>query len=739
MHRLFPLTVFLSAVLLFLAQPLIGKQVVPWFGGSAGVWTVCLAFFQLVLLLGYLYADRLSRLTLRTQVLVHAGALLAAAASLPIAADAALKPAAENDPTMRLMFLLAGTIGPTYFVLSTTGPLIQSWFAASTPPNDPRRARVYRLFALSNLASLLALVAYPFAIEPFLTVGWQIGIWSTAFVAFALLCTASAIAAVRAHGHVVIEPSASRGVYQVNAAPAPRAGRRVLWFLHSALGCALLVLVSTHITQNVASAPFLWILPLALYLLTFILCFDSAHWYRRDLFIPFVLAMLPAMAWGLSASDTVLHFWYAVPLYGMGLFVVCMFCHGELALARPAPEYLTDFYLMVASGGATGGLLVALAAPHAFDGFWELPLVLVLTAVMLFVVMRDRSRPTLGLSIVVTLAFAAALTWIVWLRDASPFSTAASQNMALAFLVATLMLLFVRVSGSRQGAMALMGLFSAVVTASLGWHYQTVYTRDVIAMDRNFYGTVRVRQSPDGSERRLHHGVILHGQQFLDDARRSWPTTYYSQTSGAGVAMAALREELGRPLKVGVVGLGVGTLAAWGEPGDQLRFYEINPQVVALAQSHFSYLSDSKAVVSTALGDARLVLAGESPQDFDLIVVDAFSSDAVPVHLITKEAMAVYARQLAPGGIVAFHVTNRYLELAPVVAGIARANGMQAVSVVDRPEIPHLERTTYVLASVEPRRLLLQPIANRAKPIALAEGTRPWTDDYNNLLAAFRR
>jgi hypothetical protein len=632
--------------------------------------------------------------------------------------------------------LLVATIGPTYFALSATGPLVQSWFAAVTPTDDPRRARVYRLFAVSNLASLLALVAYPFAIEPFFSIRQQVWAWSIVFGAFAALCALSAVLAARAAGRAAATPTPPAMPAAAAELAAPTLGRHVLWLLLSALGCGLLVAVSTHITQNVASVPFLWILPLATYLLTFILCFDSERWYHRGWFTVLVMLMLPLMAWGLFASGTVLPFGVAVPLYGLGLFVACMFCHGELASARPAPEHLTRFYLMVAAGGAAGGLLVGLAAPRVFDAYWEQPILLVLVALMVFVLRRDRSWRPLLESALFASVFAAAVGWWVVLADASPFADAAVRNAAIAALGVALILGFMWRSRSRSGSIALIGLIVAVLTASLGWTYRSVYTSDVIAMDRNFYGTVRVSESSDGMERRLNHGVILHGQQFLDVKRRGWPTTYYSATSGAGVAMAALRADRQRPLRVGLIGLGVGTLAAWGEQGDALRFYEINPQVIALARGHFTYLSDSRATISTALGDARLVLEREAPQGFDLIVVDAFTSDAVPVHLMTREAMAIYARHLAPGGIVAFHVSNLYLDLAPVVAGIAAANGMSTVRLIDEPEAAHVERTIYVIAAVDPTSLALPPIAARAEAITPTPGSRPWTDDYNYLLEA---
>jgi SAM-dependent methyltransferase len=353
--------------------------------------------------------------------------------------------------------------------------------------------------------------------------------------------------------------------------------------------------------------------------------------------------------------------------------------------------------------------------------------------------MRDEGWVKPLFSVLVAATFGFAVWWWFWHLEANPFGTEAMRHAVVAIIGLAVVALFLGLTRSISGTAATLGLLAAVLTASFGWQYREVFTRDVIAMDRNFYGTVRVRQSPDGTDRKLTHGVILHGQQFLDADRRRWPTTYYSSTSGAGVALEALRQARKRPLKVGLIGLGVGTLATWGQPGDQFRFYEINPQVIELAQRDFTYLKDSRATVTTALGDARLVLEREAPQGFDLLVVDAFTSDAIPVHLVTQEAMATYARQLAPGGIVAFHVSNRYLDLVPVVAGIAAANTMGTVKIADERAEWYLSRTDYVLATPDPKTLALKPIAERAEAVVPRAGFATWTDDYNNLFAILKR
>ncbi|HEU4621776.1 MAG TPA: fused MFS/spermidine synthase [Burkholderiaceae bacterium] len=671
---IYAVTIFISAFLLFLVQPIIAKQILPWFGGSAAVWTTCLVFFQCMLLAGYLYADALTRCRPRTQAVVHTALLLVACALLPIVPDAAWKPIDAADPTPRILMLLSATIGLPYFLVSTTGPLVQSWFARAYA-EDERQRSVYRLFALSNLASLIALMAYPFTVEPYTTVREQSVAWSYGFAVFAALATATAwVTTRRIHqskrlqsSHVVKNPMDH----------APSLGLQLLWLMLAALGTLFLLSVTTHITQNIASVPFLWIVPLALYLLTFILCFDGRGWYRRSVFWPALLVVLPLMAWGLVQDRGVMHISQALPLYCLGLFVVCMFCHGELVHAKPSPRWLTRFYLMISLGGALGGLFVGLVAPRVFAGYWELPLALV------------------GCALLATIV----ITRVSWLG----FGVAA--------------------------------LISASVASWFGWQYLNLMRTDALLMTRNFYGTLRVKQTaPDDDPhamRRLMHGVIMHGEQSLDAGRRDQPTTYYGPTSGAGLALQAAPE---RPRRIGVIGLGVGTVAAYARPHDVVRFYEINPQVLDAATRYFTYLPRAAGTIETVLGDARLNLERESPQAFDVLIVDAFSSDSIPVHLMTREALAIYRRHLAPSGVVAFHVTNRYLSLAPVVKQLADDARMHAVLIADTPVTSQLSTTDYVLVAEKATPLLVNDeMRERATPIEAREHLRLWTDDYNNL------
>ena len=690
---LYAATILVSSFLLFLVQPIIAKQILPWFGGSAAVWTTCLVFFQLALLAGYAYADITSRLKPRIQANLHIVLLVASLAALPIIAGTAWKPVGDEDPILRILGLLTATIGLPYFMLSTTGPLVQSWFAREHA--DPVTAkRVYRLFALSNFGSLVGLLAYPFAIETWVSTRVQAIGWSTCYALFVALCVASAWRARSQSSLPATLPAptaATTPTHDEAAATyptaadeaAPGVGSYLLWLSLAALASLLLLSVSNHITQNVASIPFLWVLPLTLYLLTFVLCFEGRGgrgWYVRSVWLMPAMLILAFMAWGLTADRGVLHIDEAIPLYCAGLFLACMFCHGELAAAKPAPRYLTRFYLMISVGGALGGMFVGLAAPKLFTIYWEMPIGLAACALLAFIVTRRLVvRPIMAILPVAALAAAGACGYY-------------------------------------------------------GWKYGDFLKEDTILARRNFYGSLRVKQPlPDDNPdavRRLVHGVIMHGEQYIAKDSRAIITSYYGTSSGVGMAIERIHP---KDQRVGVIGLGAGTLAAYGSKGDTFRLYEINPQVIDIATHYFYYLTESEAKVETALGDARLVLEREAPQQFDVLAVDAFSSDAIPVHLITREALKVYLRHIKPDGAIAFHVTNRYLQLSPVVKLLADEAGMESVLITDEPDDPHLSRTDWVIVTRN-RAFINDPdvVKKRAK-IDPVPGLAPWTDDFNNL------
>lgn len=693
---LIALTIAVSALLLFLVQPIIAKLILPWFGGSAGVWSVCMVFFQSTLLAGYGYSHFVvRRLEPRTQARLHIALLAASLLVLPILPNPALKPGGGEDATWAILLVLLLTIGLPYFLLSTTGPLLQAWVAHRFAARS-----VYRMFALSNLGSLAGLVAFPFVVEPLLGSRMQALVWSALYAVFAAGC---ALAAWQSRDRPsswsapagAADARADSRTGGADAAPHP-AGSRPVWLGLSALGVVLLLATTNQLLQNVASAPFLWVLPLALYLLSFVVVFEGRGgrgWYEPRWGIPAALVSAALMAAGLSASHGLLDVSLSVPLYCFGLFFCCVFCHGELAARKPDSSVLTGYYLMLSVGGAAGGVFVGLVAPRIFPSLYELPLALLLVAVTaLLAVVR---RP--GLS----LRWSAAL-----------------------------------------GAAALLG---ALLVAWADWRFVAFLDHDLIVMQRNFYGTLRVRETIDNGirVRRLLHGVILHGEQAVSGEDRNRPGSYYTATSGVGLAIAHARQQ--RPqLHIGVIGLGVGTLAGYGRAGDSLRFYELDRDVVAIANSRFTFLEATPARVDVALGDARLSLESElalgHAQGFDVLAVDAFSSDSIPVHLITREAVDLYMRHLAAGGILALHISNRFLDLQPVLGNIVAALGLHARLIDDDP--PETEArasaSRWVLVAREQATLARGPIGEEGMALPVRQDVGVWTDGYNNLLSVLK-
>ena len=659
-------TIFLSSFLLFLVQPIIAKQILPWFGGSAAVWTTCLVFFQAVLLAGYGYADLTTRLGLRRQAMLHVGLLVVSLACVPILASSGWKPQGDEEPVGRILLLLLVTIGLPYFLLSTTTPLLQAWYWQRF-----RTAVPYRLFALSNFASLLALIGFPVLFEPYFTLpqlGWG---WSGLYAVLILLCGATAWRSMRA---IVALPAAGEG----NApAAAPLTGAvQLAWMGLAALASVMLLAVSNHVTQNISSVPFLWVLPLALYLLTFILAFDHPRWYLRTPLLVLLGVLTPWMAWEISSLRLVV----AVPLYFTGMFVACMVCHGELARLKPDPAHLTRFYLMISVGGAVGAVLVAIAAPLLLPGYFELGIALVLLALLL------------------------------------PYRLAGLARVA-GFAVAALTLgLVVR------GAMD--------------------YATDMRVMERDFYGVVRTRDRPEPVPyRAMYHGAIMHGGQLLGENYRNTPADYFGPTSGYGRVFAALRElEPSRTRDIGVIGLGAGVIASYGRPGDTLVFYEISPRVVDIAKREFTFLKDTAAKTSLVMGDGRLSLEREAPKGYDVLGIDAFSGDSIPMHLITREAMALYAKHIKPDGVIVFQATNRYVDLPPVIMRLAAELGFEAVLVSDYPEEDQngagywRSSTDQVLVTRNKALLASSHLKEAATPIEDRKDLPTFTDAHHNLL-----
>jgi len=702
---IYGLAIFSSAFLLFQVQPLITKIILPWFGGVAAVWTVCLVFFQVVLLLGYFYAHVLtSRVQPAMQGRVHAALLAVSLLALPILPRASLKPTGPEAPAWHILLLLAATVGLPYLVLSSTSPLLQAWYSRGRAEALP-----YRFYALSNAGSMLGLLTYPVLVEPRLTTTHQAAGWSGAYAAVVVLCGALAL---WLRGPVVAEE------LRLDPAQGADCKIRALWMALAGCGSALLLSVTNHISQNIASVPFLWVIPLSLYLSTFILCFDRKNWYRRSVFLRLLGIALGGMAYALDPSFAVLPMKVLIPVYCAGLWVCCMFCHGELERLKPPPAQLTSFYLMISLGGAIGAVLVALVAPHVFSGYYELQCSLGLCAILVLVVQYrdpsgvfDRKRWQPAGLLLAGLVIALLVSLAITVREQRQESRRAERNFYGVLRV-------IDHDGASMGD----------ETSGGSAHVPPAGRKANIPVYLNPYQT---------SYRRLLNGTIDHGMQFLSPGLRRKATTYYATNSGVGIALNAIAAR--GALRVGVVGLGAGTLAVYGRPGDAYTFYEINPLDVQIAQEEFTFLRDSQARAEIVLGDARLSLEREMPRSYDALVVDAFSSDSIPVHLLTREAFELYFRHLKPDGVLAIHVSNQYLNLNPVVAAAAAAVHKEAVLINNSDNHAQGVYAASWIVLGKPSGFYGRQKMEASGAILPSEGgLRLWTDNYSSLFGILK-
>jgi hypothetical protein len=735
------ITILVSAFLLFQVQPVISKTILPWFGGSPAVWTTCVLFFQLVLLAGYGYAHALIRyVPAHRQGIVHGVLLVLAICTLPITPGGFWKPTDGSYPALRILLLLLAKVGLPYFLLSSSGPLVQAWFSRAYPGASP-----YRLYALSNVGSLLALLSYPVVFEPLLAVNHQGSMWSVAFVAFAILAAILAWLVMRSASHV--ESTGQTTAEQkptdkeAESDDAPTTGRLLVWLALPALASMLLLATTNHLCQDIAVVPFMWVVPLSLYLISFILCFDSEIWYQRKFWGPLgvigilVLCVLnkgdewkhwaapakPQSTWesvkypfgtvmnrlsdfaSEKGSEFESNLAFQALVYVALLFIICMLCHGELVKQKPKPKHLTLYYLMISAGGALGGLFVALLCPFIFKLQFELSLGIVLGYVVAWVAIINDGRGS----------------WLdrsQWLQWAS--------------------------------AALIMGGVLFVITST----YEPL-SQETVAVERNFYGTLTVKEH-DGDDEggpplayRLVHGGILHGYQFTDPLRKLEPTTYYVNESGAGIAVHQFPRQEGKGMRVAVVGLGAGTMAAHAQKGDTYRFYEIDPKVIKISDNFFTFRKDAQergAETEVVLGDARIRMEREEDQQYDVIILDAFSGDAIPAHLLTVESLELYKRHLrkdADGkilGILAVHISNKHLDLAPVVAALARRNNLTAVEVSASEGLEEPDAFTgsdWILLTQNEDFLNGDIVRTMSTPLAVAqEDEVVWTDQHSSLL-----
>jgi hypothetical protein len=694
MHKIFLGTIFLSAFLLFQVQPLIGRFILPWFGGAAGVWSVMMVFFQFVLLAGYVYAHLLTtRLKPKAQMVVHLAMLTAAVLVLPVVPPESMKPAPDAEPISSILLLLGATVGLPYFVVSTTNPLVQAWFARSFPEKSP-----YWLYALSNGGSLLALLSYPFIVEPLWGRNAQALIWSGGFGLFALLCSGLAIFSLRG-----VAASSEVADDKGGAQEPPTRSTYVLWIGLPALASTLLLAFTNEICVDIASVPFLWILPLGCYLLSFIVTFSGKVGLRRKLWHPFgfvaVITIASVMYWPglLDIPIQIVVFGYIA-----ALFVLCCILHGEVYSLRPGLRHLTLFYVCVSIGGVLGGIFVGIFSPLFFDIYMELPISLFLCFVVL----------------------------CLFNNKIKKYSCLYKNNkFAIPVLIFMLFMIY------------------------KVYDYKSKFSYSY----RNFYGVYSIQETKFehfGGVRSLFSGTTLHGAQYTHPEFEVIPTQYFSRHSGVGIALASLSEG---PKKIGIVGLGVGTLAAYGRTGDTYRFYEINPASLHIAQKYFTFLQNSHAKVDVALGDGRLSLEKESPQSFDMLILDAFTSDSIPVHLLTIDAFKTYASHISDNGAIVVHISNRHVDLSYLLKSISDELGFHSLKWSASKDIYVLggdneyiimtrskdftdgfhKMAKFIRAKFTPPGKTPDSFS-KGFDLAYTRKIRPWTDDFSNLFTVLK-
>ncbi len=706
-YPLFVITTFLSAFLLFQVQPLISRYILPWFGGTPAVWSTSMLFFQMLLLAGYAYAHRIAlgrknRLILHLTLLATSSLVLfwlAISWGAPLLPDISWKPPNASLPFIRIITILTVSIGLPYFILATTSPLLQAWFKFLSPDQMP-----YKLYAVSNLGSFLALISYPLVFELLFNLRKQAGIWSLAYLLYLGLCCYLTIKMLQANKSQPVKVEGGPDIALSVLETSPSRFQIFFWIALSACTSLLLLAITNQMTQEVAVIPFLWVLPLSIYLLSFAVTFSGERWYPQTLYI-FLLGISSLLLSYALDRAPIIGIFPQIAIFSFFLLAATFVCHGELYRLRPDPQHLTSFYLYISLGGALGGLFVNLVAPLLFKGYWELHLGVVLAWILILVLVMANKK----LSV-----FHYRRLWTA----------------------------------------AVLGIFIGTTGYFLFSHIKNI-SGGVLEMQRNFYGVIRVRSitlgEPPLDALSLSHGLTSHGTQYTQSERRKIPTAYYGPMSGVGLALSSYARTIGHnplpnSLRIGVVGLGTGTLATYGKGGDTFRFYEINPAVIQLALGegdYFTYLLDTQATFDIISGDARVSLEAElkrgNPQNFDLLAVDAFSGDAIPIHLLTKEAFEIYLQHLKPGGVLAIHISNRYLDLAPLVQSLGEFFGLEQALIASPGNDNGGYAAVWVLLSKNPQFFQLPEIAanKKALPEDMPE-IRLWTDDYSNLLPYLR-
>ncbi len=735
---LFSLAMFLSAALLFMVEPMFGKMALPLLGGSPAVWNTCMVFYQGALLAGYLYAHLAPKwLGVRRQAAFHLGLLLLILFTLPIEIFHGWTPPTDANPVVWLLLLLLLSVGLPFFVVATTAPLLQKWFAQTSHAfaHDP-----YFLYGASNLGSLLALVAYPTIIEPYLRLHHQSWAWAGGYLVLIALLSLCGVMVWRATGQTgaaisLDVPAAATGKGNAHPAANPLTlSQRVWWVLLAFAPSSLLLGVTTFLSTDIASVPLLWIIPLIIYLLTFVLVFARKPLISHRIMVflePFVLIPL-AVLFFIQIKATI---WQVLPYHLLAFFIIAMVCHGELMHSRPPADYLTEFYLWISVGGVLGGIFNALLAPTLFSSVIEYPLIIVVACLL---------RPSLG--------------------PADQQSHPRRWDLLLPLILAVLLVLLGQVFQALPDHLKLLALLITACTAGaicysfrfrpwrlglglgvliLAGMWFIVQPERVLLRERNFFGVSKVTEDAAGHYRILIHGSTIHGAQSLDPAERREPLTYYHRGGPLGQVFEVFSGPRAKQ-ELAVVGLGTGTIACYGQAGQHFTFYEIDPDIEKIARDprYFTFLSDCPAKVQVILGDARLSLKDAPDSCYDMIILDAFSSDAIPLHLVTREAISLYLAKLKPGGIMVFHISNRYLDLKPVLGNLARDAGLVSLSRADLKqgeeelEKKRLASSWVVMARTQAD---LRGLARdqRWHTVPVRPGEALWTDDFSNILSVF--
>ncbi|HSU12502.1 fused MFS/spermidine synthase [Longimicrobium sp.] len=721
----FTASIFTSAFLLFLVQPMFSRFVLPLLGGTPAVWNTCMLFFQAALLGGYLYAHvGAQKLGVRRQAAVHVVLLAVAALLLPISVAGAA-PRGGQEPIAWLLLLMLTTVGLPFLVLSATGPMLQKWFAET---GHPRAANPYWLYAASNLGSMLALLGYPFLMEPRLRLMEQSRAWAVGYGVLAVLVVLSAVALWRLSP--AADPAstvpAGAGASIDAAATTPVAAReRLIWIGLAAIPSSLLLSVTTFITTDVAPVPLLWVVPLAIYLLSFTLAFAARPPLKHKWMLAaepfFIAAVSLLLMYGFTRRPM-----QVIPMHLLALFVVAMVCHGELARRRPSVSHLTEFYLWIAVGGVLGGIFNVLVAPLVFTRTWEYPVVLTLACLARPWPTAPRTNRQMLMNLLRTAAFVFALL-LVSRQDVPGIP----PGLQLPLAAAVMALVSAGLGRAPLWLALCIGTSLVIRTAFV------LKSEPTLLAHRSFYGRFAVLNAPEmGGFHTLYHGSTLHGAQSMDPARRREPLTYYARGGPLGQLFAAKAPEDGRR-RVAVVGLGTGTLAAYSNAGEDWTFYEIDPGILKMASDrrYFTYLSDSPARMRVVLGDARLSMAHAPPHGYDMILVDAFNSDAIPVHLLTREALGVYLDKLAPGGIIMLHLSNRYLELESVVAALAKDRGVAAR--IGETNLRGFYISASSWAGVARSDADFGVLRTEWRPAVNRRHVAPWTDDFSSILSVW--